>query len=54
MTIKTLATAVALTLLPAMSFAYECNSNKQKQAAMSCAAGTVFDSNAGACVPTTS
>lgn len=54
MTIKTLAAAVALTLLPAMGFAYECNHGKQKQASMSCAEGSIYDVNAGACVPTTS
>ena len=53
MTIKTLAAAVALTLLPAMGFAYECNYGKQKQASMSCAEGSVYDTTAGACVPTT-
>lgn len=53
MTIKTLAAAVALTLIPAMGFAYECNISKQKQAAMSCAEGSVYDSTAGTCVPTT-
>ncbi len=53
MTIKTLAAAVALTILPATVFAYECNVSKQKQAAMSCAEGTVFDEATQACVPTT-
>ncbi|AVL51627.1 adenylosuccinate lyase [Roseobacter denitrificans] len=53
MTIKTLAAAVALTIIPAMSFAYECNSSKQKQASMSCAEGSVYDAQTGACVPTT-
>ena len=41
MTIKTLAAAVALTIIPAMGFAYECNYGKQKQASMSCAEGSV-------------
>jgi hypothetical protein len=54
MTIKTLAAAVALTLIPAMGLAYECNyGSKQKQASMSCAEGSVFDAESGACVPTT-
>ena len=50
MTIKTLAAAVARTLTPAMGFAYEC---KQEQASMSCAEGSVFDTESGSCVPTT-
>ncbi len=54
MTIKTLAAAVALTVIPAMGFAYECNFGKAKQTAMSCAEGTVYDTEANACVPTTS
>ena len=53
MTIKTLAAAVALTLIPAMGFAYECNFGKQKQAAMSCSEGSVYDAQSGTCVPTT-
>ncbi len=53
MTIKTLAAAVALTIIPAMGFAYECNYSKQKQAAMSCAEGSVYDAASNACVPTT-
>ena len=55
MTIKTLAAAVALTAVPAMGFAYECNfGSKQEQASMSCAEGTVFDAASGSCKPTTS
>ena len=53
MTIKTLAAAVALTLIPAMGFAYECNHGKQEQASMSCTEGSVFDTESGSCVPTT-
>ena len=53
MTIKTLAAAVALTVIPAMGFAYECNFGKQKQASMTCAEGSVYDSAAGKCMPTT-
>ena len=52
MTIKTLAAAVALTIIPAMGFAYGCNWGKE-QAAMSCAEGSIYDSEAGKCVPTT-
>lgn len=53
MTIKTLAAAVALTLLPALAMAQACNHSKQ-QAAMSCAEGSTYDQNTGQCVPTTS
>lgn len=53
MTFKTLAAAVALTVIPAMGFAYECNFGKQKQASMSCAEGSVYDAAAGKCMPTT-
>jgi hypothetical protein len=52
MTIKTLAAAVALTLVPMMSFA-ECNWSKHEDLAMSCADGSVYDAQAGKCVPTT-
>ena len=52
MTIKTLAAAVALTVIPAMGFAYQCNYGKE-QAAMTCAEGSTYDSQAGKCVPTT-
>lgn len=51
MTIKTLAAAVALTLLPAFAMA-ACNYGKQ--AAMTCGEGSVYDSEAGKCIPTTS
>ncbi len=54
MTIKTLAAAVALSVLPAMGFAYECNWGKEKTASMTCAEGTVYDSATGTCVTTTS
>lgn len=47
MTIKTLAAAVALTLLPAFAFAEGCNYEKR---VMSCAEGTVFDASSGTCV----
>ena len=52
MTIKTLAAAVALTMLPATVFA-ECSFSKQQQASMSCAEGMVYDAATEACVPTT-
>ena len=52
MTIKTLAAAVALTLIPVLAFA-ECSFGKQ-QAAMNCAEGSTYDHNAGKCIPTTS
>lgn len=53
MTIKTLAAAVALTVIPAMGFAYECNWGKEQQAAISCAEGSVYDAASQKCVPTT-
>lgn len=51
MTIKTLAAALALTLVPALAMA-ECSYGKQ--AAMSCADGSSYDAASGKCVPTTS
>eukprot|EP00326_Haptolina_ericina_P014922 CAMPEP_0181176670 /NCGR_PEP_ID=MMETSP1096-20121128/4754_1 /TAXON_ID=156174 ORGANISM="Chrysochromulina ericina, Strain CCMP281" /NCGR_SAMPLE_ID=MMETSP1096 /ASSEMBLY_ACC=CAM_ASM_000453 /LENGTH=52 /DNA_ID=CAMNT_0023264775 /DNA_START=27 /DNA_END=185 /DNA_ORIENTATION=- len=51
MTIKTLAAAVALTMLPALAFAAGCNYGKS--AAMSCAEGTIYDADAGKCVSAT-
>lgn len=53
MTIKTLAAAVALTIVPALAIAEGCNYGKQ-QAAMTCAEGSTYDHTAGKCVPTTS
>lgn len=47
---KTLATALVLSLAPAAAFA-ACD--WQKNAAMSCADGTVYDAERQACVPTT-
>lgn len=52
MTIKTLAAAVALTLVPAFAFAAGCNYGKE-EITMSCAAGTIYDSTTNACVSTT-
>lgn len=53
MTIKTLAAAAALTLIPALAIAQGCSHSKQ-QAAISCAEGSTYDYNTGQCVPTTS
>ncbi len=50
MKIKTLALAIALTAAPALAFAEGCNYSKQKQA-MSCAAGTTYDSATQTCLP---
>ncbi|MFK7835452.1 MAG: hypothetical protein AB8B60_04470 [Sulfitobacter sp.] len=50
MKIKTLAIAVALTALPTISLAMGCNHGKEKQA-MSCAAGTSYDSATHSCLP---
>ncbi|KIN60619.1 hypothetical protein Z945_1594 [Sulfitobacter noctilucae] len=50
MKIKTLALAIALTAAPALAFAEGCNYSKQKQA-MSCAAGTSYDSATQTCLP---
>ena len=47
MTIKTLAAAVALTLLPALAIAEGCDYEKR---VMSCAEGTVYDAATGTCV----
>jgi hypothetical protein len=53
MKIKTLAIALALTAAPTLAFAQGCNGSKQKQA-MSCAAGSAYDSTTNTCLPTTS
>ena len=50
MKIKTLAIATALTVLPTLSLAMGCNYGKEKQA-MSCAAGTTYDSATHSCLP---
>jgi len=50
MKIKTLAIAVALTALPTLSLAAGCNYGKEQQA-MSCAAGTAYDSATHSCLP---
>lgn len=51
---KTCLVALALTLAPALALAQGCNYGKIEQQAMSCAAGTTYDTNTNSCVPTTS
>jgi hypothetical protein len=48
--LTTFAAALALATLPTLTFAAGCGYGKQKQA-MSCAAGTVYDSDTHTCVP---
>lgn len=50
---KTLLTALALTVLPGLALAEGCGFG-HTTASMSCAEGSVFDAESGACVPTTS
>ena len=50
MKIKTLVIALALTTAPALALAEGCNYSKQKQA-MSCAAGTTYDTATNTCLP---
>lgn len=50
MTFKTLAIATLLTTLPTLGFAMGCQHNKEQQA-MSCAAGTAYDSASQSCLP---
>lgn len=50
MKIKTLATAIVFTALPTLTLAAGCNSAKEKQA-MSCAAGSAYDSATKTCMP---
>ena len=52
MTIKTLAAAVALTVLPTLTLAMGCNYDKQ--ASMTCADGTKYDAATGTCVAVSS
>jgi hypothetical protein len=54
MTTKTLAVALALTLAPTLTLAMGCNYGKADKQAMSCAAGTTYDTTSNACLPTTS
>lgn len=51
---KTLAVALALTLAPTLGLAAGCSYGKSEQQAMSCAAGSTYDSATHACVPSTS
>ncbi len=55
MTTKTLLAAFVLTVAPAAAMAMGCNygSHVKDDVAMSCAAGTVWDSEAKNCVPVT-
>ena len=50
MKIKTFVIAFALTAAPTLSLAAGCNYGKQEQA-MSCAAGSVYDSATNTCLP---
>ncbi|QFT59467.1 hypothetical protein FIU94_11590 [Sulfitobacter sp. THAF37] len=50
MKIKTLAIALALTAAPSLGLAAGCSYGKEKQA-MSCAAGTTYDSATKTCMP---
>jgi len=52
MKFKTLAIALALTALPTLSLAMGCSYGKEKQA-MSCAAGSSYDTASQSCVPVT-
>ncbi|MGB7244939.1 MAG: chitin binding peritrophin-A domain-containing protein [Sulfitobacter sp.] len=47
MTLKTLATVLALSLAPTLALASGCSDGHQ---AMSCAAGTTYDAETGTCV----
>lgn len=49
MKIKTLAIALALTAAPGLAFAAGCSHSKEQ--AMSCAAGTAYDSATQTCLP---
>lgn len=52
MKIKVIATSVALTLATSFSAFAACGGHSQQ--AMTCAAGTAWDSESKSCVPTTS
>lgn len=52
MKIKLAVVAVALTLAPTLSLAAGCSYGKQQQA-MTCATGSIYDAEAGKCVPAT-
>ncbi|MFK7752805.1 MAG: hypothetical protein AB8B51_09660 [Sedimentitalea sp.] len=48
MTIKTVLAALALTVIPAVSFAMGCSERSHQ--AQSCAAGSVWDTTSSSCV----
>lgn len=48
---KTLLTALTLTLLPGFAFAMGCSSFGHTTASMSCAEGMTFDAETETCVP---
>lgn len=50
MKIKTLIIAMALTAAPTLALAAGCSYGKEQQA-MSCAAGTTYDSASNSCLP---
>lgn len=50
--IKALAAASALMLAPAAALAQGCDYGHERQATMSCAPGSTFDADKGACVAT--
>ena len=51
---KTLLTALTLTVLPTFAFAMGCSfGSHETTAQMSCAEGTAFDAETGTCVPVT-
>ena len=51
MKIKTLAIAAALTFAPTLSLAMGCSGQHKEQQAMSCAAGSTYDSATQTCLP---
>lgn len=51
---KTLLTALALTVLPGLAMAEGCAFGHTETASMSCAEGMTFDATTGTCVATTS
>jgi len=50
---KTLLSALALTVLPSLALAMGCSSYEHTTAQMSCADGTAYDAETGTCVPVT-
>lgn len=49
-TMTTMAATIVLAALPTLSLAMGCSYENHQQQAMSCAEGTVWDAQAGACV----